>query len=537
MTSARGKSDMTLSLKRNQGADSSVSGANATNRPSLTQSAPKGKSEKDVYLQKRMLKPAFANSFHVWGLVVGAVISGEFSGFNTGYAYGLGSMIVAHVFCSVLMITVSLNLTELATAMPFASGCAAYASAAFNGAVACFIGYAYTFDMVFIGAQVTNFIGVCLQLIFATDIQYNVGYYFLTIFMCHGINFYPKVYFNVVTATTAISCLLVVIPLFVVAPHFDFKDAFLTTIVAADGTITTSTDFLPFGIEGVINCSPLALYLLICFECLPCCVEETKDVKTAIPRGMLAANITLVVVSWIALVVCAGMPPGVSVLQTALLPYSSMLMTVFELSNVQAVTLISLPSIFASQLAIYYATTRYIYGLSRGGYMPPILSLTTSEGAPYTAMAATSLMFCALSLFLQYSPVTNTGYIFLTMGSIFALTAYIVQPILYIRLKFRLPSLPRPFNMKMAGIVPALINLIIACGILIGMVYLNPIWRVCLLGIAIGYVLLVPFYLLVVRHYLKDSPEKMFIKRQLNSIMNESMRSSKQSSGSESMKA
>ncbi|KAI8614517.1 hypothetical protein BC830DRAFT_1081924, partial [Chytriomyces sp. MP71] len=75
--------------------------------------------------EKRMLMPAYANSFHVWGFVVGAVISGEFSAFNAGYVNGIGSMIVAHIFASLLMISVSLNLTELATAMPFASGCAA----------------------------------------------------------------------------------------------------------------------------------------------------------------------------------------------------------------------------------------------------------------------------------------------------------------------------------------------------------------------------------------------------------------------------
>ncbi|TPX67137.1 hypothetical protein CcCBS67573_g07606 [Chytriomyces confervae] len=278
--------------------------------------------DKDEYLKKRKLMPAYATSIHVWGFVVGTVISGEFSGFNAGYANGLGSMIVAHVLCSILMGTVSLNLTELVTAMPFASGCAAYASGAFNGAVACFIGYAYTFDMVFIGAEVTAFMGVALQALFGTETNYNILYYLVTILVCTAINFHPKVYFNVITVMTVISCLLVIIPLFAVAPQFDFKDAFVTNVLMPDGTITTSTDFLPFGISGVINSFPLALYLLICFESMPCCVEETQAIATSIPRGMLAANLTLLSMSWIALVVTAGMPPGQSVLQAAILPYS-----------------------------------------------------------------------------------------------------------------------------------------------------------------------------------------------------------------------
>ncbi|TPX67984.1 hypothetical protein CcCBS67573_g07339 [Chytriomyces confervae] len=200
-----------------------------------------------------------------------------------------------------------------------------------------------------------------------------------------------------------------------------------------------------------------------------------------------------------------------------------MLATAFNLSNEQAVTLVSLPPVFASQLAIYYATTRYIYGLSRGGYMPPALSLTTKNGAPYTAMAATSIMFGILSAVLQYSSDKSTSATFLTIGTIFALTAYIVQPILYIRLKLRLPALPRPFNARVFGIPAAVINLVIASAALVGAVALNGSWQWCLLWVAVGYLCMIPFYILVVRHYLKDSPEKMFIKQQLDSMMRESL--------------
>ncbi|TPX67138.1 hypothetical protein CcCBS67573_g07607 [Chytriomyces confervae] len=461
--------------------------------------------DKDEYLAKRKLMPAYANWIHVWGFIVGTVISGSFSGFNAGYANGLGSMIVAHVFASILMITVSLNLMELATAMPFASGCAAYASGAFNGVVACFIGYAYTFDMVFIGAEVTNFFGSALEMLFATGHDLGIMYYLLTIFVCMAINFYPKAFFNVITVTSAISCLLVVVPLFATASHFNYQNAFITPITSANGTVTFSTDFLPFGIEGVINSFPLALYLLICFESMPCCVEETQTIASSIPKGMFAANLTLIPLSWIALVVTAGMPPGGIALQSAMLPYSSILVTAFQLSSEQIVILISLPAVFSSQLAIYYATTRYIYGLSRGGYMPPILSLTTNNGAPYTAMLATSTMFALLSIVLQYSPDPETARIFLVIGTIFALTAYIVQPILFIRLRYRLPALPRPFNVKSFGIPVAIINL----------------W--CLLWVAIGYACLVPFYIFVVRHNLMDSPEKLFIRRQLDTMLRESL--------------
>ncbi|KAI8841053.1 amino acid permease-domain-containing protein [Chytriomyces cf. hyalinus JEL632] len=479
--------------------------------------------DKDEYLAKRKLMPAYANWIHVWGFIVGTVISGSFSGFNAGYANGLGSMIVAHVFASILMITVSLNLMELATAMPFASGCAAYASGAFNGVVACFIGYAYTFDMVFIGAEVTNFFGSGLEILFATGHHFGIVYHFLSIFVCMAINFYPKAFFNVITVSSAISCLMVVAPLFATASQFNYQNAFITPITSANGTVTFSTDFLPFGIKGVINSFPLALYLLICFESMPCCVEETQTIASSIPKGMFAANLTLIPLSWIGLVVTAGMPPGGIAIQSTMLPYSSILVAAFQLSSEQMVILVSLPAVFSSQLAIYYATTRYIYGMSRGGYMPPILSLTTNNGAPYTAMLATSTMFALLSIVLQYSPDPETARIFLVIGTIFALTAYIVQPILFIRLRYRIPALRRPFSVKSFGIPVAIINLVIATSGLVGMVVLNTTWQWCLLWVAIGYACLVPFYIFVVRHNLMDSPEKLFIRRQLDTMLRESL--------------
>ncbi|KAJ3015747.1 UNVERIFIED_CONTAM: hypothetical protein HDU68_012585, partial [Siphonaria sp. JEL0065] len=128
----------------------------------------------------------------------------------------------------------------------------------------------------------------------------------------------PKVYFNVITGLTTISVILVVAPFVAAASQFDFSHAWETAM--PDGTV--STEFLPFGVSGVIQSFPLALYLLICFESLPVAVEETiEDEGSNMKWGMFAANVTLLSVSWITLIVCAGMPPGVMQLSGATLPY------------------------------------------------------------------------------------------------------------------------------------------------------------------------------------------------------------------------
>ncbi|ORY40136.1 hypothetical protein BCR33DRAFT_719541 [Rhizoclosmatium globosum] len=412
-----------------------------------------GREEKEQYLEKAT--SSVCKLFHVWGFVVGAVISGEFSAFNVAYQYGLGSMIVAHVFTSLLMITVSLTLTELRQRCLLRS--ASYANAAFHGSVACIIGYAYTFDMIFIGAEVTNFVGVAFQTLFATDAKYNVLYWIASVAVCSIINLSPKATLNTLVVLTTLSCLLVIIPFFAVARNFDFSTVFQTSITMPDGTTGISTDFLPFGLQGVVS--------------MPCCVEETTEIGKNVPRGMLAANLTLLLLSWIALLVTAGMPPGISSLEFAIFPFNNIFGTVFQLSNQEAVSLISIPSVLASQLAIYYACARYIYGMSRGGYMPPPLSLTTKNGAP--------VLDCD-SFILQYSPDPNTLTIINSAGTIFAMTAYIIHPLVYIRLNIKLPTLPRPFKHILA-MVP--------------------------LYITIGYIALLPVYYFYIQKLLEDSPE------------------------------
>ncbi|KAI9344066.1 hypothetical protein BDR26DRAFT_858094 [Obelidium mucronatum] len=393
------------------------------------------------FLKQRKLMEPYASWIHIWGFVTGAVISGEFSGFNFGYGYGLGSMIIAHTFSSILMIAVSLNLVELTTAMPF------------------------------------------------TSWMRLVVFWFCSVAVCWILNIHPKIFFNTITILSVISVILLVSPLLATAQYFDSSKAWETLM--PDGSV--STEFLPFGITGVIQSFPLALYLLICFESVPVAVEETiENDGHTMKWGMLAANLTLILLSWIALIVCAGMPPGALVVASATLPYSAILQAVYPDASPQALNLTSIPPIFASQLAIFYACSRYFYGLSRSGYFPQFCSLTNRYGAPWIAMILTLVLWISFSFLLQFFPV------FLAIGTIFALIAYMIQP----------GSLhPAPNNHATTtsaslkcpqsfGFASAAINFLIAsCGAGLECLWFNSKYgEFVFLGIMAAFLVLVPFY-------------------------------------------
>ncbi|TPX74276.1 hypothetical protein CcCBS67573_g04457 [Chytriomyces confervae] len=482
---------------------------------------------KDFVKKRRLMKP-FATWIHIWGFVTGAVISGEFSGFNGGYSYGLGSMIVAHTLFSILMISVSMNLLELTIAMPFASGCAAWAKAAFGGPVGCLIGLAYTLDMVFIGANVTLFLGTTLTSI-SSNLSSPILNWLVTMGFCWLLNLHPKVFFNVITALSAVSIVLVFAPLIACWGQFDLSLAWETLL--PNGTISNA--YFPFGLDGISKSAPLALYLLVCFESLPVAVEETKDASFSLKWGMLTANLTLLVASWTVLIICAGMKPGSVALSAVSFPYTLILTKAFPDAHPQLINIINIPAIFASQLATFYASSRHIYGLSRSGYLPRFCSLTNRWGSPWVALLITCILWFTFSLLLQFIPNSNTMTIFFALGTLFAMTAYLIQPLVYLKLHFHLPSLPRPFKVPF-GLGPCFagMNFLIAVVGILGMVSSGAVWTWSALGIFAGYAFVTPFYFFVIQHNLEKSPEKIFIKEQLKVRADESLIS--ESSGRES---
>src|SRR6195952_3828301 len=94
---------------------------------------------------KRVLKP-----IHLWAIAVSLVISGEYFGWNLGWAVsGTIGFLIATLIITVMYITFIFSYTELTTAIPHAGGAFAYAYRAlgpFGGLIA---GYATLIDFLF----------------------------------------------------------------------------------------------------------------------------------------------------------------------------------------------------------------------------------------------------------------------------------------------------------------------------------------------------------------------------------------------------
>ena len=82
------------------------------------------------YFDKRGLK-RYAGVFSLWALGVGAVISGQFSGWNLGMGVGgWGGMLTATLIITVMFLGLTFSIAEMAAAQPHTGGAYSFARAA-----------------------------------------------------------------------------------------------------------------------------------------------------------------------------------------------------------------------------------------------------------------------------------------------------------------------------------------------------------------------------------------------------------------------
>src|SRR5262245_35743387 len=107
------------------------------------------KPEEREYLKEHALKKPMG-VLHIWALGVGAVITGEYFGWNPGLKEGgpIGMLLATLVVCGFYLLWV-LALSELAVAMPFAGGPLADGRKAVGPAFGFFMGWSMFLESLF----------------------------------------------------------------------------------------------------------------------------------------------------------------------------------------------------------------------------------------------------------------------------------------------------------------------------------------------------------------------------------------------------
>ena len=424
----------------------------------------------EQYLNRRQLRPS-AGWVLLWAMGVGAVISGDFFGWNLGIGYsGFGGLLVATGLMVTMYFCMVYTIAELSAALPHAGGFFSFTRSALGpvGGFVCgitdIVEYVITPAVIVIGIG-----GYINELVFPGQETVSIGYtilwwviayiVFVTINII-GVSLSLRM--GLVFAGLAAIVLLVFYCGAVVTGSFEAENLF--NVIPDKNSIgdVEHSKWFPNGIYGVFAAIPFAIWFYLAIEQLPLAAEESHDVVRDMPRALICGMFTLFVLSIATLVINTGVV-GAKELGTSDAPLADGFMKVFGIgSTAKVLTLLALVGLIASFHAIIYAYGRVLFALSRAGYIPRFLSLTGKQRTPYVALIAGAVIGLGCALVIQFTgDDSHVGSALLNMAVFGAVISYANVMLSYIILKIKQPDLERPYQSPL-GIPGAALGLVLS---------------------------------------------------------------------------
>jgi ethanolamine permease len=315
----------------------------------------------ESYFEKRQLK-RYAGAWSLWALGVGAVISGDFSGWNLGVGQaGFGGFLIALILITVMYIGLCYSIAEMSAALPHTGGAYSFGRTAMGPWGGYITGLAENLEYVITTAVVCYFAAAYLQNIFATpDLVQPLWWLGLYVFFV-GLNVLGvEESFKFIIFITILALLILVAFYISAVSHFSW-DA-LWNIEPEPG----HSRWLPRGWGGVGAALPFAIWLYLAIEQLPLAAEESTDISRDMPRGLIWGLATLVVTGLLVTFLNMGIGQGAAYFgsQTEEPLLDGFKLTV-GVSSAKLLGLIAVAGLIASFHAIIYAFGRNIYSLSR----------------------------------------------------------------------------------------------------------------------------------------------------------------------------
>ncbi|MEZ0315327.1 MAG: amino acid permease, partial [Methylophilaceae bacterium] len=202
---------------------------------------------------------ATLNGWHLWGLAVGLVISGEYFGWSYGWAQaGTLGFLVTSILIAIMYTTFIFSFTELTTSIPHAGGPFAYARRAFGPKLAYVAGFATLIEFVFAPPAIAMAIGAYLNVQFpgVDPKPFAVGAYVVFVAL-NIIGVHIAATFELFVTILAIVELLVFMG--VVSPGFSMAN------FVANGWSGENT-FSMAAIPGMVAAIPFAIWFFLAIE-------------------------------------------------------------------------------------------------------------------------------------------------------------------------------------------------------------------------------------------------------------------------------
>ncbi len=438
--------------------------------------------------EKGELKKALG-PFQLWVIGVGAVISGNYFGWNFGIASaGYGGFLISIALMAIMYLAMILSISELSTLMPYAGGPYAFARRAMGQLPAFITGIGVVLEY-FIAAPVValgvggyvNFLIPGADPVLVAVILYGI----FAIVHIIGIGEYAALE----TVFTILALGLIVLMYFVGFPHVETVNLF-----GVGGS-----NILPNGFQGVWAGLPFAMWLFLAIEMLPMLAEETKNPEKDLPKGAISSIVTMLILCYLTTTCAVGL--GGAAIGTSAYPLADAVAVAFgkDFWLAKILASVGLVGLLASFSAVMLAYSRQIFALSRMGYLPAFFSkLHPTRKTPVWSIVLPAIVGLLLVMFINPDEL-------ILLATFGALLSYIAMMVSVMILKAKEPNLHRPYKVPLGNVLPA-IGTVFATIALFSSVFREPKWfliNMIILTIAIIY------YFTWARHHINlDAPEE-----------------------------
>jgi len=390
----------------------------------------------------------------LWGIAVGLVISGEYFGWNYGWAVaGTLGFGVATAIVTVFYIAFIFSYTELTTAIPDAGGPFAYAYRAFGPIGGFLAGFATLVDFLLAPPAIAAALGAYAHFLNPALSPLWIGVVAYVVFV--GFNMFGiRESANFSLIITILSVAELIVFMILVFPAFKLEN-----VVAHTET---------FGWQGVFAALPFAIWFYLAIEGAAMMAEEVKDPRRTIPRAYLLSIGTLVILAVGTMLLCAGAGDW-RTLSGINYPLPETLAMVLGRGHLWTRFFASLGlfGLIASFHCNTLGYSRQIYVLARNGYLPAFLAQVNERfRTPHWALLVGGLV----GLIALFTGSTDQIIILSVLG---AMMMYAISLLSLLALRRNEPTLERPFQTPFYPLLP-LLALVLSVICLLAIVYFNP---------------------------------------------------------------
>ncbi|MFT4730196.1 MAG: ethanolamine permease [Granulosicoccus sp.] len=413
------------------------------------------------YLAKRQLKKGSVGWMLLAGLGVSYVISGDFAGWNFGIGVaGWGGFAVAAVLMAAMYFTLVLSLAEMSAAIPAAGGGYSFARQVMGPGGGYLTGLAVLIEYVLAPAAIVVFIGSAVEELLGINGPVVYAAFYIIFVGIHLVGAGEA--FKLMMVITALAVIAIIATSVALFDSFDSANLFN---IAPDPLVAGATEFLPFGWRGVWAALPFAMWLFLAVEGVPLAAEEAKDAATDVPKGIIGAMVFLLVSAVLVVFLLAG-AAGADVIGNSAVPLVDALNETGYSTLATTVNILGLAGLIASFFSIIYGYSRLVFALSRAGYLPQFLSLTSERKAPTWALVVPAILGFLVSL-------SGEGDLILGMAVVGATISYALMALSHILLRLNQPEMHRPYKTP-GGIFTSSIALVLAVVALTGVYAFDP---------------------------------------------------------------